>query len=78
MGPDGMKLRMDDLKEWPSLTLQRRMQLDLDMELALIGVGSGGGLNHFILRWDRSVIEEILKKRITVEQGKISDVFIGD
>lgn len=63
MGPDGMKLRIDDLKKWPSPALRRKIQLDLDMELALIRVGSNGGLHHFLLHWDRSVIEEILKKR---------------
>jgi len=72
MGLDGMKLRIDDLKKWPFPALKKRMQLDLEMELALIDVGSGGGLHHYMIHWDRSIIEEILKKR------NLNSFLIGD
>jgi len=63
MNVEGMTVRIGDLEKWPSPDLKRRMQLELDMELALIKVGSEGGLHHFLLHWDRSIIQEILKNR---------------
>ncbi len=63
MKSEGIKLRIDDLKKWPSSALKRRKRLNQDMESALIGVGCGKGLNCSSLHWDEIVIQEILEER---------------